>query len=155
MQRQGQKDKYKPVVAACASIRTRCGRQNAYYDPEKKALLFGYFPVRQELGGTEMPGGMTFTCLSHDIIAHETTHAILDGMQRYFLDPSNADALAFHEAFADIVALFQHFTFPEILRSQLARPAGNWRQRSCSGNWPCSSAMRPGDAARCAMRSAR
>ena len=68
---------------------------------------------------------MTFSCLSHDIIAHETTHAILDGMQRHFLSPGNRDVLAFHEAFADLVALFQHFTYPEILRHQIARARGD------------------------------
>jgi hypothetical protein len=99
--------------------------ENAYYDPDKKALLFGYFPARPELAGTEMPGGMVFSCLSHDIVAHETTHAILDGMQPYFLEPSNVDALAFHEAFADLVALLQHFTYPEILRRQLQRSRGD------------------------------
>jgi hypothetical protein len=31
---------------------------------------------------------------------------------------------AFHEAFADIVALFQHFTFPEILRFEIAHTRG-------------------------------
>jgi hypothetical protein len=99
--------------------------ENAYYDPVKKALLFGYFPARPELAADGMPGGMTFSCLSHDIIAHETTHAILDGMQRYFLEPGNRDVLAFHEAFADLVALFQHFTYPEILRHQIARARGD------------------------------
>lgn len=99
--------------------------ENAYYDPQKKALLFGYFPARPELAADGMPGGITFTCLSHDIIAHETTHAILDGMQRYFLEPNNLDVLAFHEAFADLVALLQHFTYPEILRHQIARARGD------------------------------
>jgi hypothetical protein len=99
--------------------------ENAYYDPVKKALLFGYFPARPELAADGMPGGITFSCLSHDIIAHETTHAILDGMQRYFLSPGNRDVLAFHEAFADLVALFQHFTYPEILRHQIARARGD------------------------------
>jgi hypothetical protein len=99
--------------------------ENAYYDPAKKALLFGYFPARPDLAADGMPGGMTFSCLSHDIIAHETTHAILDGMQRYFLEPGNRDVLAFHEAFADLVALFQHFTYPEILRHQIARARGD------------------------------
>jgi hypothetical protein len=99
--------------------------ENAYYDPVKKALLFGYFPARPELAADGMPGGMTFSCLSHDIIAHETTHAILDGMQRYFLAPGNRDVLAFHEAFADLVALFQHFIYPEILRHQIARARGD------------------------------
>jgi hypothetical protein len=99
--------------------------ENAYYDPVKKALLFGYFPARPQLAANGMPGGITFSCLSHDIIAHETTHAILDGMQRYFLSPGNRDVLAFHEAFADLVALFQHFTYPEILRHQIARARGD------------------------------
>lgn len=99
--------------------------ENAYYDPTKKALLFGYFPARPQAAADGMPGGMTFSCLSHDIIAHETTHAILDGMQRYFLSPGNRDVLAFHEAFADLVALFQHFTYPEILRHQIARARGD------------------------------
>src|SRR6185436_8905201 len=99
--------------------------ENAFYDPDKKALLFGYFAARSRLPADGMPGGMVFSCLSHDIIAHETTHAVLDGMQRYFLDDSNADVLAFHEAFADLIALFQHFTYPEILRRQIARARGN------------------------------
>ena len=33
--------------------------------------------------------------------------------------------LAFHEAFADIVALFQHFTFPEVLAHQIAKTRGD------------------------------
>lgn len=99
--------------------------ENAYYDPDKKALLFGYFPARPARPEYGMAGGMVFSCLSHDIIAHETTHAILDGLQRYFLDSSNLDVLAFHEAFADLVALFQHFTYPKILSRQIARARGN------------------------------
>jgi len=97
--------------------------ENAYYDTAKKALLFGYFPSRPVIEG-EMPGGIIFSCLSHDIVAHETTHAILDGLQRYFLESSNEDELAFHEAFADLVALFQHFTYPDVLRRQIAKARG-------------------------------
>jgi hypothetical protein len=107
--------------------------ENAYYDPDKKALLFGYFPARPELPADGMPGGITFCCLSHDIIAHETTHAILDGMQRYFLEPSNSDVLAFHEAFGDLVALLQHFTYPEILRRQIARARGDLNTETLLG----------------------
>jgi hypothetical protein len=126
------KKKYKPIRRL--RIYPHALREaNAYYDPDKKALLFGYFPARPESAGTEMPGGMVFTCLSHDIVAHETTHAILDGMQRYFLEPSNVDALAFHEAFADLVALFQHFTYPEILRRQLQCARGDLAGESLLG----------------------
>ena len=66
-----------------------------------------------------------FTCLSHDIIAHEVTHALLDGMHRRYIEPTHPDSLAFHEAFADLVALFQHFTFPEVLRHQVAATRGD------------------------------
>ena len=49
--------------------------KNAFYNPEKKALLFGYFPAKEVQPGELYPDGMVFTCLSHDIVAHETTHA--------------------------------------------------------------------------------
>ena len=106
---------------------------NAFYSPEKKALLFGYFPAAESDPGNSMPGGMVFTCLSHDIIAHETTHALLDGIHRYFIEPSNRDVLAFHEAFADIVALFQHFTYPEVLRHQIAHTRGDLASENMLG----------------------
>ncbi|MDO9196323.1 hypothetical protein [Rhodoferax sp.] len=97
---------------------------NAYYSPEKKALLFGYFQ-----GQT----GTVFSCLSQDIVAHETTHALLDGMHRRYVEDNHPDTLAFHEAFADLVALFQHFTFPEVLRHQIARTRGDLETQSLLG----------------------
>lgn len=106
---------------------------NAYYSPEKKALLFGYFPAETSPDVEGLPGGMVFTCLSHDVIAHETTHALLDGMHRYFATPSNIDVPAFHEAFADLVAMFQHFTQPSALRHQIARTRGNLAERNHLG----------------------
>jgi hypothetical protein len=98
---------------------------NAYYNSAAKALLFGYFPAAPADPGLHLPGGTVFTCLSHDIIAHETTHALLDGMHRRFVEPTNPDVRAFHEAFADIVALFQHFSFPSVLRHQIALTCGD------------------------------
>ncbi len=106
---------------------------NAYYSPSKKALLFGYFPAAPRENGAILPGGMVFSCLSHDIVAHETTHALLDGLHRRFVEPTHPDALAFHEAFADIVALFQHFTFPEVLRNQIAKTRGDLSSENLLG----------------------
>jgi len=100
---------------------------NAYYSPQKIGLLFGYFKATDDDPADHVPGGLVFTCLSHDIVAHETTHALLDGMHRRFLYPTNPDVRAFHEGFADIVALLQHFTFPEILRHQIASTRGDLR----------------------------
>ncbi len=65
-----------------------------------------------------------FTCLSHDIIAHEMTHAIVDQIRPYFLEPSNVDVQAFHEGFSDIVALFQHFSFPDLVAREIQRNRG-------------------------------
>lgn len=106
---------------------------NAYYSPDKKALLFGYFPASFESPERYLPGGIVFSCLSHDIIAHETTHALLDGMHSRFNEANHRDTYAFHEAFADIVALFQHFTFPEVLRHQIARTRGDLSSQNLLG----------------------
>jgi hypothetical protein len=97
---------------------------NAYYSPDKKALLFGYFRAEPNEKGRSLPGGWVFSCLSHDIIAHETTHALLDGLHNRFIEASTFDSLAFHEAFADIVALLQHFTMPEVVKNRLAANRG-------------------------------
>jgi hypothetical protein len=96
---------------------------NAYYSPEKCALLFGYFRA-SESSIDNLPGGLVFNCLSHDVVAHETTHALLDGLHPRYKEPSGPDMLAFHEAFADIVALFQHFTIPVVLRAAIRESKG-------------------------------
>lgn len=106
---------------------------NAYYSKTRKALLFGYFPASTSEPGNNLPGGTVFTCLSHDIIAHETTHALVDGMHPYFAQASNVDVLALHEALADIVALFQHFTNPDVLRHQIARTRGSLEKQNLLG----------------------
>lgn len=97
---------------------------NAYYSPEKKALLFGYFPADSRDGDTTTAGSTVFSCLSSDIITHETSHALLDGLHRRFQEASNPDVPAFHEGFADIVALFQHFTLKELVSFELTRSRG-------------------------------
>lgn len=106
---------------------------NAYYSSEKKALLFGYFPASESAKGAQLPGGLVFTCLSHDIVVHETTHALLDAVRPKYMVASNPDQLAFHEAFADIVALFQHFSFPEVLEHQIAQTRGDLASQSLLG----------------------
>lgn len=107
---------------------------NAFYSPQEVALLFGYFEAAADDPGDHMPGSRVYACLSHDIIAHETTHAILDGMHRRFNEPTNLDVLAFHEGFADIVALLQHFTIPEVLESEIAKTRGDVEAESMLGS---------------------
>lgn len=82
---------------------------NAFYSERDEALMLGYFPGRR--------GRKVFTCLSHDIVAHETTHALLDGLRARYTDPSSADQAGFHEGFSDVVALLSVFALPDVVQA--------------------------------------
>jgi hypothetical protein len=107
--------------------------RNAYYSSRRTALLFGYFAADATFAGNALPGSQVFCAVSHDIIAHETTHALLDGLHPRFQEATNPDVLAFHEAFADIVALFLHFTMPESLLQQIKRTKGDFLKKNLVG----------------------
>ena len=83
---------------------------NAFYSKEDRAIFFGYYPGERR---------MVFTCLSHEVIAHETTHALVDGLRDGYLRPSSPDQAAFHEGFADIVALFSVLSLREVVSAGL------------------------------------
>ena len=70
--------------------------ENAFYDQHSKSLQFYYF------GDQQSPG---YTCLSHDIIAHETGHAILDGIRPMYNQLSSVQTAAFHEFIGDLTAI--------------------------------------------------
>lgn len=73
---------------------------NAYYSRGQKALKFFYFTP----AAASSP---VFTCRSLDIVAHETGHAILDGLKPGWLgfgQPPQTGGL--HEAFGDLSAIF-------------------------------------------------
>ena len=70
--------------------------KNAFYDRRSKSLQFYYFVSEKE---------SVFTCLSHDIIAHETGHAILDGLRPYYNEINSYQTPAFHEFVADLSAI--------------------------------------------------
>lgn len=101
---------------------------NAFYSPEAKGILFGYFKAQKTNQGRNLPGQRVFTCLSHDIIAHEVTHAVIDGIRSYFTEPTNPDVLAFHEGFADLAALFSHFSHKEALIDTIQKTGGRLYQ---------------------------
>ncbi len=82
-------------------------RANARYSPSKRSLIFGV--VKRQDGST------TYSCLSHDVVAHETAHAILDGLRPGFFLPALPDQGGFHEGFADAVALLSVFALPEVV----------------------------------------
>lgn len=98
---------------------------NAYYSPETGELLFGYFDSPSNVAGRNRSGGRVYTCLSHDIIAHETTHALIDGMRSFFFVPSNPEVLALHEALADLVAVFLRFSYGQVVDAAIAAGGPN------------------------------
>lgn len=97
---------------------------NAYYEPDEAALSFGYTKSKASSAGATQAGAFVFTCLSHDVIAHETAHAILDGLRPHLMRPSNPDVAAFHEGFADLAALLMRFRYKEVVRRGLEASKG-------------------------------
>jgi hypothetical protein len=84
---------------------------NAFYSEADRGLLFGYF--------RGVSRKTVFTCLSHDIIAHETTHALLDGLRDTYTEPSGPDQAGFHEGFSDVVALLSVFSLRPVVELAL------------------------------------
>jgi hypothetical protein len=99
--------------------------ENAFYDEERGELRFGYYQAAPRATGRNVPGSWVFTCLSHDVIAHEVTHALLHGLRADFTVPTGPDVLAFHEAFADIVALLTRFSYSDVVRAALRKSRGD------------------------------
>ena len=86
---------------------------NAYYSPEKKALLFGYFPAPSDERGDHLPAAWSSPACRTTWWRTRRPTPCSTASTASYQQPTNPDVLAFHEAFADIVALFQHFTHPE------------------------------------------
>lgn len=85
---------------------------NAFYSRKHQGLFFGYF---------YNDDGPVFTCLSHDVVVHEVTHALLDGLRPLYERISHPDQAAFHEGFADVIALLSVFHQPEIVAAALQK----------------------------------
>jgi hypothetical protein len=81
-------------------------QQNAFYDRATGALHLFYF---------EGPDGTpVYTCLSHDIIAHELGHAVLDGLKPGYNEVSSPETAGFHEYFGDAIAMLASLRRREI-----------------------------------------
>jgi len=101
---------------------------NAWYDRGSGEIIFGYFKARHSTPVVQEGVGYVFTSVSHDVIVHETSHALLDGLRAHFMIPSHPDVLAFHEAFADVVAVFQHFTIKDVVTNAICKSRGDLRK---------------------------
>ncbi|TBD71741.1 gluzincin family metallopeptidase [Rhizobium ruizarguesonis] len=70
---------------------------NAYYDRKSHSLQFYYFDGEN--------GQRVRTCLSSDIVNHEFTHALLDGIRPHYLEAVSPQTGAFHEFLGDLTAI--------------------------------------------------
>jgi hypothetical protein len=89
---------------------------NAFYSRLDRGIFFGYF------AGAD--GKVVYTCLAHDVVAHETTHALLDGLRWRYMEHSMPEQAGFHEGFADIVALLSVFSLPDVVDAGLDLASG-------------------------------
>jgi len=89
---------------------------NAFYSNRDRGLFLGYFDTEKN---GKRGSKRVYTCLSHDVVAHETTHALLDGLRTRFTEPSSDEQAAFHEGFADVVALLSIFSVPGLVQKAL------------------------------------
>ena len=80
--------------------------ENAFYDRSTGALHFFYFEGRD--------GKPVYTCLSHDIVAHELGHAVLDGLKPYYNEVCSPETAGFHEYFGDAMAMMASLSRREI-----------------------------------------
>lgn len=103
---------------------------NAEYTRRGQALRFYSFAVDDPAGGSRL----AHTCLSPDIVAHETAHAILDGIAPDLFDGQSPQALALHETIADLTTVIFAVRTDRLRRKVLDRTGGDLRQsRSFSG----------------------
>ena len=73
---------------------------NAFYSRTQACLKFGDFIPSGE-------SARVYTCRSFDIVAHETGHAVLDGIKPQWLLAANPPQTGgLHEAFGDLTAIF-------------------------------------------------
>lgn len=91
---------------------------NAFYDPESPSLNFGSFtsPFRR---------APVWTCLSHDVVAHEFGHAVLDSFRPLYVHSVEIDTGALHESVGDLVAMFAALNHKPIVEWLYAESGGD------------------------------
>ncbi|MEX2546933.1 MAG: hypothetical protein WD830_03995 [Chloroflexota bacterium] len=88
---------------------------NAFYEEDTHSLQFYSF--------RQLDGSIYHTSLVHDIVAHETGHALLDAVRDRYTEGNHRETAAIHEAVGDLAAVFAAFSH-EIVREQFLASAG-------------------------------
>ncbi|HYO42321.1 MAG TPA: hypothetical protein VES19_03915 [Candidatus Limnocylindrales bacterium] len=89
---------------------------NAYYERRSRSLQFFSFHAN---------GRLVHTSLSRDIVAHETAHALLDGIAPDLYDALDPQGLALHEGVADLTAVLIAFRSGRLRKAVLDQTGGS------------------------------
>ena len=100
---------------------------NAFYDRDTRSLQF--FSV----SAADPAGQPIYTALSHDVVAHETAHAVLDGICPDLYDAITPQARALHETFADVTSLLASLGDRYRLKMELDLERRSLRSRTTFG----------------------
>lgn len=92
---------------------------NAFYERESHSLQFFFFKSAED------PATTIYTGLSQDIVAHETGHAILDGIAPDLYNSVTPQSLAIHESVADLTALLSAFRTSNLTLPALQTTGGS------------------------------
>lgn len=82
---------------------------NAFYD--RQSFSFFHYST---------PAKTTYSGASTDVVSHEVGHGLLDSVRTDLFDSTFMEASAFHEAFADCMALLTAFSDQQIRQAVLA-----------------------------------
>lgn len=87
---------------------------NAYYDRNSIKLFYYNFNNKN-----------FYFADSADVVTHELGHALLDAMRPDFWSVQSLEIWSFHEAFSDILAIFNLMSYDEALMKVLQETKGN------------------------------
>ena len=100
---------------------------NAFYSRSDKSLRFFFFTPPGSPPGTPQ----VFTCRSLDIVAHETGHAVLDGLQPGWLALGNPPQTGgLHESFGDLTAIFLALSQLDQVEAVIAQTKANLHDKT-------------------------
>jgi hypothetical protein len=101
----------------------RAGKdENAYYERDSHSLQFFFFPSHKDAKE------MVYTSMARDIVAHETGHAILDGIAPHLWFAITPQSRALHEAVGDLTALLVSIDSSALRKTVLKETNGSIKE---------------------------